>query len=94
MILNSFVIKNTNIYIYIKVYPGFGPAQHDPLNGDWAMPRLRLRPGGPARHNPFLFCVVSGLISEGTSPTELGPGRASTARWLDIVLPNILCGPV
>jgi hypothetical protein len=49
------------------------PARYDPLNDDWTVPGLPLKPGGPAWHDPFLFCAVPGLISEGTSPTELGP---------------------
>jgi hypothetical protein len=49
----------------MKVYLGFGPAhmvgpirlsaQHDPLNGDRAVPGLCLWPGGPARNNLFFI---------------------------------------
>jgi hypothetical protein len=63
----------------MKVYPGFGPARHSPLSGDWAMPRHHLRPDGPARHSPFLFRVVSGHAPEGTSLAKLRPGRAGMA---------------
>jgi hypothetical protein len=69
----------------MKVYLSFGLARHDPRNGDWAMPGLRLTLGRPARHGPFLFCDVSGHDPEGTSPAELRPGRPGTARWLGIV---------
>jgi hypothetical protein len=33
----------------MKVYAGVRPAWHDPLNGDRAVPRLCLRPGGLAQ---------------------------------------------
>jgi hypothetical protein len=59
-------------------------AQHDPLNGDRAMLGLCLKPGGPARNNPFLFHAMSGHAPEGTSPAGHGTGRASMARWLGI----------
>jgi hypothetical protein len=54
----------------MKVYPGFGSARQNPLNGDRAVPGLRLRPGGPTRHDPFLFRAMSGHVPKGTSPAE------------------------
>jgi hypothetical protein len=77
----------------MKIYLGFGPARHDPLNSDRVVPRLHLRPSGSARHDPFLFRVVSGLISKGTSPTGLKPGRPGTTRWSDIVVSLSLTVP-
>jgi hypothetical protein len=38
----------------MKVYLGFGPARHGPLNGDWVVPGLRLRPG--TTHFYFVSC--------------------------------------
>jgi hypothetical protein len=84
--------KNKHIlYIQASGRPGtVGPegpsARHDPLKGYRVVPRLRLRPSGPARHGLFHFRVVLGLISEGTSPPGLGLGRPGTARWPDITL--------
>jgi hypothetical protein len=59
----------------MRVYPGFGPAQHDPLNGDWAVVELRLRLGGPAQYDPFSFHAVSSHALEGTSLARLGLAR-------------------
>jgi hypothetical protein len=43
------------------------PAQYNPLNDDWAVPGLRLRPGRPAQHDLFL-----GPSPEDTSWSDLG----------------------
>jgi hypothetical protein len=51
----------------MKFNPDFGPARHDPHNGDRAMPRLHLRPCGPARHDRYLFRAMAGHAPEGTS---------------------------
>jgi hypothetical protein len=39
------------------------------------MLELRLKPGGLARYDPFLFCAVPGHTLESTSPTGLGQDR-------------------
>jgi hypothetical protein len=45
-----------------------------PLNGDQAVPGLRLRLGEPTWHDSFLFHFVPGHAPEGTSPIGLGMG--------------------
>jgi hypothetical protein len=77
------------LYIRVSGRPGtVGPngpsAQHDPLKGYRAVPRLHLRPDGPAWHGPFHFHTVPGLIFEGTILTGLEPGRPGMAHWPDI----------
>jgi hypothetical protein len=70
----------------MKVYPGRPdmvgpvgpPVRHDPLNGNRVVSRFRLRPGGLARHDPFLFRAVPGPAPEGTSLARLEP---CMARW-------------
>jgi hypothetical protein len=39
-----------------------------------AVPRLCLRLGGQARHDPFQIHVGPGLVSAGTKPAGPGPG--------------------
>jgi hypothetical protein len=97
MILNRFLIKNKiyekiNIWKFIQASgrpDTVGPVgllvQHNPLNGDRAVPGLQLRPDGPTRHDLFLFRAVPGHAPEGTSSGRLRPSRPGTARWLGIV---------
>jgi hypothetical protein len=65
----------------MTVYPGFGPARHDPLNGDRVMLGLSLRPSGPARHDPFLCCAVPGHAPKARA--RPGSGRAGPLAGYD-----------
>jgi hypothetical protein len=59
------------------------------LMRDPAVPGFHLRPGGPARHDPFLFRDVLGHAPEGTSPAGLRPCQAGPAQPVGWVY---LCG--
>jgi hypothetical protein len=63
-------------YIQVLSWPSMvwpdGPStRHELLKGYRVVLGLRLRPDRLARHDPFHFHVVSGLISKGPSPAGL-----------------------
>jgi hypothetical protein len=60
----------------MKVYLDFRSAQHDPLNDDWAVLELRLRPDGPTRHGMTRFYSVPGRATprrHESSWAQVGP---------------------
>jgi hypothetical protein len=83
----------------MKIYLSFRPsARHDPLNGDWAVPRLRLRSGRLARPI-FILCHAGPRLQwhepgwARFRPAQHGPLAGYSAESWTFSRGLLLCSP-